>query len=331
MTFGISELKSFTSALQDKPAILISTHIHPDADAIGSVLAIREILLQFGTEPHIILEEGCPKRYQFLPGSEFIEDYRLVSNTQPFSKAVIVDSGSFDRIGNVQSLCVKDPWIVNLDHHISNSGFGSINWVDTNCSATSELIFELNAALNLSPTASLANNLYAGILTDTGRFRYPCTTSKTLKIASELMTHGADVFEITDKLYYSIPAKDVRSMGEIFSSLELHGNGLVSILLVREEDVVGDPDTIVDIAVSINGVEVAAMLSETNEGKIRVSLRSKHYVNVSDIATGFGGGGHARAAGFRMRGTLQSVRERIIPKLVECACAGSNQPMEKAN
>jgi phosphoesterase RecJ-like protein len=316
MIFEPNDLDSFRRIALENGTALISTHVHPDADAIGSVLAMREMLSQIGTNSKVVLEEGCPPRYRFLPGGDEIVNLRDVDHGK-FSAAIILDSGSLDRIGDVQALLSPNAKIVNIDHHVSNTRFGKLNFVNTTCSATGELLFELASAMNLRMTADLASNLYAGILTDTGRFRYSNTTPRTMQVVGKLMSEGADAFAITDLMYYDIPSNDLLSLGAILATLELFADGLVSTLSVKLERLVGDPDTVVDLALSVHGVEVAAMFSETHEGKIRVSFRSKHVVDVSAIAEKFGGGGHIRAAGCRMLGTLDSVRERILPAIFD--------------
>jgi bifunctional oligoribonuclease and PAP phosphatase NrnA len=321
------------TALRDRVAnadrVLISTHVHPDADAIGSALAIQEMVRSLGGRPHVVLEEGCPPRYRFLDRSETIIDYRTLTDPAKYEACIIVDSGGKDRIGPVVELLNEATWIANIDHHVSNTRYGNINWIAVECAATSELLFELNSALGLTLSKEMANQLYAGVLTDTGRFRYSNTTARTMQIVSELIAHGADVFHLTDQLFYSISSKDVYSIGAILSSLELFNGGLISTLFVKHENLLEDPDTIVDLALSVRGVEVAAMFSETHDGKIRISLRAKHFVNVSAIAAQFGGGGHVSAAGCRMRGTLESARAIVLPAIQAAVDAVQSQHGEK--
>lgn len=303
--------------------MLVSTHIHPDPDAIGSVLAASEILASMGAHPVVVLHDDVPIRCRILPGSETVVHFPKHAAGSVYDTAVIVDAGGLSRIGDVQSLLSQDAVIFNIDHHLSNDRFGRVNWVDLESSATAELIFLLCGALGMSVTPSLAANLLAGILTDTGRFRYTNTTPRVFRIAADLVEAGADVTGITNGMYFDIPAVDVLSMGAIYSTLELFENGQISTMFVRLEHLVEDPDSVVDLALSIRGVHVAALLSETTEGKVRVSLRSRRDVNVAAIAESLGGGGHEKAAGFRMKGNLESVRERLLPILQNAIRNGS--------
>jgi phosphoesterase RecJ-like protein len=320
VTFRPEDLEFLRRSLKGA-RVLISTHVHPDPDAIGSVLAARDLLLQLGAQPQIILADPFPPRMQWLPAADKIVTLPSGSNGAPFSVAFIVDAANLSRIGDVEKLLLPGATVINCDHHVSNDHFGALSFVDVAYAATAELLYDLCLALNLTLTVDVATNLYAGLLTDTGRFRYSNTSARALEVAAALVRVGANITDITNRLYYDISEPDVRSVGGIFSTLALYGDGKISMMLVRRENVVEDPDTVVDTGLSIRGVEISALLTEAPEGKIRVSLRSRNYVNVSDIAARFGGGGHEKAAGFRMRGELEGVRQRILPALLEAVQA----------
>jgi phosphoesterase RecJ-like protein len=318
------QLETFREAVSGGETVLVSTHIHPDPDAIGSVLAVREMIEQLGGRPVVVLQDQVPPRCRVLPGAETVVTFSENAATRRFHVAVIVDAGSLSRIGDVQALLEPDARLFNLDHHLSNERFGEVNLVSREYSATAELLYGLCNDLGLTITPTLADNLFAGLLTDTGRFRYSSTTARTFAIAADLAARGAEITRITNAMYFDISAQDILSMGAIYSSLELFGDGRISTLFARLDFLVEDPDSVVDMALSIQNVTVAALLSETPEGKIRVSLRSRDIVNVAAIAEAFGGGGHERAAGFRMRGTLESVRERLLPVLLKALEAGTS-------
>ena len=326
MTFGESDLDLLRRTAAGGTRFLVSTHVHPDPDAIGSLLAAREILLRLGADPALILHDEVPARCRVLPGADQIVRYSAGTMREVFRAAMVLDAGSLSRIGDVESLIAPDAFIFNLDHHLSNNRFGTVNFVDLESSATAELLYLLcrEAGLPLSP--SLADNLFAGLLTDTGRFRHTNTSPRVFRIAAELAAAGAGVTRITNSMYFDVPAGDVLSMGAIYSTLELFEDGQISTMFARLDHLVEDPDNVVDLAVSIRGVQVAALFSETPEGTVRVSLRSRLHVNVAAIAERFGGGGHEKAAGFRTRGTLESVRERLLPVLQAAARTGAQKP-----
>ncbi len=296
--------------------VLISSHMRPDPDAIGSVLTLREAVLECGGRPVCILEDGCPVRCKSLFGAENLLVARDAHGIDLFHDAIIVDSGNRDRIGDVEKFLAKNARIANLDHHISNSRFGNLNLVDTDAAASGELLFEILTAMKVSITKTMATNMLAGLLTDTGRFRHSNTSPTSLRVAASLVEAGAPLSQLTEQLYFTIPADDLRSTAQILSTLELHAAGRISTMFVDRDYVVEDPDNLVDLGRAIEGVEVAVLFSEMSDERIRVSLRSRSKVNVSAIAESFGGGGHERAAGFRMYGTLRSVQARLLPSLI---------------
>lgn len=312
-----AEVSRFRQMLEAGGEVLISSHMRPDPDAIGSALVLKEIVERFGGKPLCVLEDDCPVRCLNLPGARAITTGRALGEVRQFVQVMIVDSGTRNRIGIVEQFIAPDALVANLDHHISNTRFGSINLVDTDAAASGELLFDLCHELGIGLTQSLATNMLAGVLTDTGRFRHSNTSPRSLEIAAKLVEAGADISALTEQLYYSIPEEDVRATGQILDTLRMHADGKVSTMHVPLKNAVEDPDNIIDIGRAINGVEVAALLSEMKDGRIRVSLRSNSYVNVSEIAAAFGGGGHERAAGFRMSGTIENVERKLLPKLEE--------------
>jgi phosphoesterase RecJ-like protein len=316
VVFDKNGLDAFLKAIRRGEPVLVSTHIHPDPDAIGSALAMREMLLALDADPHVILQDPVPHRCKFLPGSEEV----LAPSSAPrksYAAAVIVDAGGLSRIGDVEALLAPGAFIVNIDHHLSNDRFGAVNFVDLESAATAEVLFLLCREVNVRITTSMANNLLAGLLTDTGRFRYSNTTGRSLRMAAELADAGAEITAVTDAMYFDVAAEDIPALSRVYSTLEFFGNGRISTLFARLDSLVEDPDTVVDLAASIRGVRVAALLSETPEGiKIRVSLRSRSAVNVAQVAESFGGGGHAKAAGFRMTGNLVGVRDTLVKALL---------------
>jgi phosphoesterase RecJ-like protein len=315
VTFGESDLDLLLRTAAGGTRILVSTHINPDPDAIGSVLAAREMLKAVGGDPVVILHDEVPIRCRTLPGAGHILRHSSGMTSESFHAAMIVDAGSLSRIGDVASLIAPGAFLCNVDHHLSNGRFGTVNFVDLECSATAELLYLLCREAGVPLTPSLASNLFAGLLTDTGRFRHANTTPRVFQIAAELAAAGADVTRITNSMYFDVPAVDVLSMGAIYSTLELFEDAKISTMFARLDHRVEDPDSVVDLALSIRGVQVAVLFSETPEGKIRVSLRSRFDLNVAAIAERFGGGGHEKAAGFRAVGTLESVRDRLLPVL----------------
>lgn len=313
LSSAAGELRPYLAAAR----VLISSHVRPDPDAIGSVLAVREAVLQMGGTPTCVMEDECPIRCRVLPGAEEILVAKEHLDLAPFDWVIIVDAGNRERIGDVEQLISKHAKIANIDHHISNTKFGDLVLLDYDAAASGEVLFEIFTELGIRVTQSVATNLLAGIITDTGRFRHSNTSPTALRVAAALVEAGASLSQLTEQLYFSIPAKDVLSTSQILSSLEFFENGLVSTMFVPRDYAVEDPDNLIDLGRAIDGVEVAVLFSEMKDNRIRVSMRSKSRVNVSAIAERFGGGGHERAAGFRMYGTMRTVQQRLLPVLSE--------------
>jgi phosphoesterase RecJ-like protein len=297
--------------------LLLTTHVHPDGDAVSSLLAFRFLCDRLGRDAIAAMADPIPQRLRFLPGIEKVVVTERESLSKRFDAAIILDAGSLNRIGNLESCLSESVKIVNIDHHISNNHFGEINIIHLDASATSQIIFDMFGDLGFTPTAEEATCLYTGILTDTGRFRFGNTTARALEVASRLVEFGADPTRITEQIYYEIPADDIGKTRRALETLELFAGGQVCTLFLSSENQVQDSDALVDMALSIQGVEVALLFCEMGDGRIRISLRSKSRVNVSELAERFGGGGHFKAAGLRMRGTLESTRERVLPVVVE--------------
>lgn len=316
MSFGAASMRELRPYL-NSPRVLISSHVRPDPDAIGSVLALREAVLQLGGMPTCILEDECPIRCKSLPGANELLVSNECAELAKFDTVIIVDSGNRERIGDVEAFISASARVANIDHHVSNTRFGHLVFLDCDAAASGEVLYKIFVELGLRLTPSIATNLLAGILTDTGRFRHSNTSPSSLRVAAELVEAGASLTQLTDQLYFSIPAKDLFSTSQILSSLEFFDDGQISTMFVPRDYAVEDPDNLIDLGRAIEGVEVAVLFSEMKDSRIRVSMRSKSRVNVSEIAERFGGGGHERAAGFRMYGTMETVQQRLIPVLSE--------------
>ncbi|MBK6767020.1 MAG: bifunctional oligoribonuclease/PAP phosphatase NrnA [bacterium] len=316
MTLSAATMRDLRPYLGDS-RVLITAHMRPDPDAIGSVLALREAVLQVGGTPTCMLEDECPVRCKVLPGAPEIKVAKDCGGLPPFETVIVADSGNRDRIGEVESFVAPHARIANIDHHVSNTRYGQLVLLDCDAAASGEVLYEIFIELGLRITSSVAANLLAGILTDTGRFRHSNTSPTTLRIAAELVEAGASLTQLTEQLYFSIPAQDLFSTSQVLSSLEFFADGQISTMFVPRDYAVEDPDNLIDLGRAIDGVEVAVLFSEMKDNRIRVSLRSKSRINVSEIAERFGGGGHERAAGFRMYGTMQTVQQRLLPVLSE--------------
>ncbi len=320
------QFRTLFDFLHQRGPLLLTTHVHPDGDAICSLLAFDSLCKRLNREAVPVIMDPIPEQLKFLPGVERIHCTAQRPHRQKYDAAVILDAGTRVRIGSVEENLAQGAKIANIDHHVSNDEFGDIHLIHLDASATCQIIFEIFTDFGITPTPEEATCLYTGILTDTGRFRFSNTTPRALQIMSRLADLGADPAEITERIYYEIPLLDLHAMYRALMSLEMFADGQVITIFLTPENQVQESDRLADVALSIQGVEVVMLFSEMADNRVRISFRSKHRVNVSKIAERFGGGGHYKAAGLRMRGNMQSARDRILPVVLQAVGAAELNP-----
>jgi phosphoesterase RecJ-like protein len=295
---------------------LITSHVRLDGDAVGSELALYHLLRNMGKEAVVYNQDETPGSYRFLPGAE--EIIHSLVTVDLFDAAFVLDCSEIDRVGEAASRILGIRTIVNIDHHLSNRGNFGLSFADPGASSVGELLYRLIEKMGAPVTREIAVNLYAAIVTDTGSFRYSNTGADTFRIAGELVRMGADPYGVAEKIYETHPREKIRLMEKVLGTLEFAWDGRISTLWVSKkmfEDAGALPEHtehFVDLARSIDGVEVAAFFTEIERHLYRVSLRSKGRMNVAKVAGLFGGGGHFSAAACRINGRLDDVKNRIV-------------------
>lgn len=298
-------------------SILVISHDRPDGDAIGSAVAMGLLLRHLGKTVRVVNYDAVPGSLAFLPGSEMIE--RPAGRSEA-DLLIVLDSAGRDRIHeSVWEMAGDIPVVINLDHHISNTGFGDLVHVDAGSPATGQLVYQLAHHAGWAMDAAIGENLLAAISTDTGSFRYPATTPATFHIAGEIAALGVDVGRVNRMLYENYPGRRVLALQCLLQDLRFDFEGrCVSVALplavTRELDLQpGDTEGVIEVIRAVDTVMIAVFLEELPDGKIRVSSRSKEEAyGVGAICAGFGGGGHTLAAGARLGGPLETARERFI-------------------
>lgn len=290
---------------------VLTSHARPDGDAIGSVLACSQILHSMGKQADIFLFDGVPQIYRPLPFSDSVRQVPRIP--EEYDAAIILECDSLQRT-RLEGLERK--YLINIDHHLSAKPFAHVNWIDPHACATAEMIFRLAREAGVKLNADMATCLYTAVLTDTGSFSYMGTNERTFALAQELVRAGADPVRIAQNVYFSNPTSKMRLLGAALGNL--HRDGALAWMYVRRSDMEQtgameeDCEGLVNYALAIEGIEVAAFLRELNDGRYRVSLRSKGAVNVAKIAEMFGGGGHECASGCALDGPLSVAAERIL-------------------
>jgi len=318
------ELHAITAWLQRPGSdhFLVTSHVNPDGDGLASMLACGQILRSLGKQVWLVADGFLSPRYSYLPQIDTVVFYREgLEGELPVANVITVDVPVLPRLERVTRLIPGDATILKIDHHPGDEHFGVFNYVDTAVSSTAELIYYLCIGLRIPFDAALATWIYTGIAFDTGRFRFSSTTPNALVIAGEMVRAGANPQLIAEQLFYEYRSTTLSLLTSTLQSLEYCLDGRVAILsldyALLSQPRYGDEDAdrFVDYAVSLQGIEVALFLREHEPGEIRVSLRAKNDFDVRAVAEVFGGGGHRKAAGARLSGTLEEVKARLVSQI----------------
>lgn len=311
-------LEQIGAVIREHQSFVLISHVRPDGDAIGSQLALGFALMAAGKTVRMINEDGLPDNLAFMAGSDKIEMPPVVP--LDVEVAIALDTATKPRLGDAALNAASKARIwLNIDHHVSNPRYGDLNLIDSTSPATGQILYELINALGLPLPAESRDAIYVAVSTDTGSFQYPSTTAKTYDMAADLIRRGLDVGTINSNTYDNHPYRRVELMRALLNTLELSPNGLVANWELRDQTRLDlallpeDSEGLIDIIRAIRGVQLAVFFEELPDGKIRVSMRSKdRRLDVCQIALEFGGGGHALAAGIRMKGPLEDAKALVL-------------------
>jgi len=304
------------AAMQIRTAnnLLLACHMRPDADALGSLLALMLGLEHLGKKVEAVSPDGVPEVYRFLPHWQ-----RLRTKAQaPPDLAIGMDADGSHRLGGAEADILGAPLVINLDHHTGSDPYGHIQVIDRTAAATGELVFELLLLLDVPITEDIANCLMAAILTDTGTFRFSNVTPETFRIASALVEAGAHPTPIHEAVYGKRSFAVTQLLGRLLTGIQRSEDGKVVWGCLTQPDfqalglATSDTEGFVDQIRMVDGGEVALFFREERSGEIRVSLRSRGNVNVAKVSEQFGGGGHVPAAGCSLFAPLAEAVERVL-------------------
>lgn len=303
--------KTFASiwkAIEQGQRFFIAGHQNPDGDSLGCTLTMVSLLNRLGKTPYAYATPAVGNDLQFLPGLKNIHVNELPPEPD-FDTVILLECSDRTRGGNLEAVLQKAKTVINIDHHLISDEYGNINYIDSSASSTAEIIFQLFEANEdgLLPTADEATCLYTGLETDTGRFLHSNTTAEALRVASALVALGADIAQINQVIYFTKPYIELKLLGRALEKMELRFDNKYSQIVLTRRDfealgaTAAQTQGIVSQPTMIPGVEVSALIKEEAD-KISVNLRARNAVDVSQIAQKFGGGGHARASGFKVTG-----------------------------
>ena len=312
-------MEGIVDAFPKYNSFLISTHIYPEGDAIGSELGLWYLLSALGKKAVIRNSDAVPPELAFLPGVGEVK--HGVDGISDVEVAVSVDCAGLDRLGRAAVPFQKAPLTINIDHHLSNEYFGNLNFVDAKASAAAELVFSLFDALGEALSKEAAICLYTGIVVDSGSFRHSCTSARTHELASILLRKGVDLDEITKNLYDTATFGERKLLGLALDGLQSGLDGRIAWCWLKKRmfEITGaselETGDFIDNISNIRGVEVSLLFREFAGTKVKISFRSKGSVDVNKIAGKFGGGGHSRASGCVVNGSCEEVEKAVLEEV----------------
>jgi phosphoesterase RecJ-like protein len=318
-------LKKISDILLPAKSICITSHRDPDGDSIGSQLALGELLESQGKRYCILNQGELPGKYRFLDPQQRIQNLnslqRTLNSKTSFDLVFVLDSTCLERIGEVSRLITPGVTVINIDHHPDNERFGTFNYIDEEASAVGEMIFHLLDYFSFPLNATVATQLYAAILTDTGRFKFSNTTPLCLKTCAQLVQAGADPRYITNQIYFNYSLSFLKLLGSVLSHPQMLFGGKVCVMIIRQENLAqlgvepNEMEGVVDYTLFLKGVEVGLLFTEKENGKTKVNLRSQNEYDVSKVARIFGGGGHRNAAGCTLDLALKEAQPIIVEQV----------------
>lgn len=298
--------------LQRAQTIVLTSHLHPDGDSLGSQLALYHYLLSIDKRVYMILDDDVPSLYKFLPGYDKIQ---RPTERMEVDLLIILDASDKERIGRVSEFITAPT--LNIDHHISNKKFADFWYIDNSAAATGEIIYQLLSQMDASITQSIATCIYTAIATDCGFFQYANTTPQTMHIAANLLQYGVFPNQIAE-IMETKSFESVFLLADILKTLDLHANGKISTITLTPDimNKIDNTEGVVNYPRCIEGVEVAVLFKCSNEGSCRVSLRSKT-IDVSKVALHFNGGGHSKAAGCTITDNYDNAKRELLDILTK--------------
>ena len=321
MTIDTTLLQAFQAEIGKADKILIGTHLNPDGDALGSALGLALYLESIGKNVEVLCHHEAPRNLRFLPTVSRVRQTPIGSD---FDLGIIVDLESFERLGTTAPFFEAISRLVVIDHHVPHEAPGDLRIVDIGSAATALILTRLLEALGADISADMATCLYTGISTDTGSFRFRNTSSDALSAAALLLEKGANLELVSEEIFQNRQLSSARLLGHALETMKLDMKDQLAWGVLSHDNFewakATDEDTegFVNELLSIETVQIAALLREAKPGKIRCSLRSRRGYDVAEVAREFGGGGHKNAAGCNFEGSLEDAERQLVEGMRKC-------------
>jgi len=292
---------------------LITGHINPDGDALGSALAFKLILDSKGVDSDVSfdMKGNVPSNLNHLPIDLIIDKPK-----ENYDSVYVFDCGNSERLGDLEGLALSSERVIVVDHHI-NPSFGDIQIIDSNAASTTQVLYREIISSNIDIDKHIANCLMTGLITDTGRFQYSNTDNEVFEIASKLMLCGAELTSISDNIYGSIPMNAIKLQSEVLNRIELHEEEELVVSYVLQEDYLkyniesSETDFLIDSIRLVKESNIALLLKEQKDKSFKGSLRSRNELDVQQVASIFGGGGHKAASGFSTNLSMNEIKNKV--------------------
>jgi phosphoesterase RecJ-like protein len=324
MTTPTTPKTEICDAIHARRRFLITSHARPDGDSIGSQLAMAYALEALGKEVRLVNADPAPDHYKDFPGLDRIEIARSIEERDA-DALIVMESGDLKRTG-VSGL--EGRFTINIDHHQGNTCYGDLNWVDLGAAACGEMVFDLIEALGVPLTIEIATHIYLAILTDTGSFHYSNITPKTFDICQQTVEAGVNPAAMARRVFDQNSFGKLKLIGAMLAQMDLLDGGRLAVMYLNDHimnatgTTYNDTEGLINLPLTAREIHAVVFFKMGADGDIHVSMRSKYDVDVRAIAARHGGGGHKNAAGFKVTGPLELVREGILAELADAISLG---------
>jgi len=311
-------IAAIVAAIRERQRFVLSSHARPDGDSIGSQLAMTYALRALGKHVEIVNQDPAPSPLMTFPG---VSEIRVAGEVAgEFDAAIVMECSELGRTG-VAGL--DRYFVINIDHHPGNAGYGAINWFDGDAAACAEMVFDIVRALGVPLSVEIAVHIYVGILTDTGSFHYSNISSRTFDICSRLVDAGVDPPRVARSIFDSNSLGRLKLFGSVLSTIQLEDDGRLAVVAVDREMAAAaggtyeDTEGLINLPLTVREIQAVVFFKELDPRLFRVSMRSKGEIDVCSVAKQFGGGGHKNASGCTVAGAYAEVRARLVAAITD--------------
>jgi len=324
MSQNQNPITDIRDAIFARHRFLIASHARPDGDSIGSQLAMAYALEAMGKEVRLVNADPAPDHYMEFPGLDRIEIARTIEERDA-DALIVMESGDLTRTG-VAGL--EGRFTINIDHHQGNTYYGDINWVDLGAAACGEMVYDVIEALGVPLTIEIATHIYLAILTDTGSFHYSNITPKTFDICRRTTEAGVNAAAMARRVFDQNSFGKLKLIGALLDQMDLLDGGRLAVMYLNDHilnatsTTYNDTEGLINLPLTAREIQAVIFFKLGADGDIHVSMRSKYDVDIRTIAARHGGGGHKNAAGFKLRGPVEAIRDGVIAEVRDAIALG---------